>query len=208
LIEFAAVVIGSYLIGSIPFALLLGKLRGVDIRQQGSGNVGTTNVLRSAGAGAGAAALVCDLLKGVAAVFIARYTIGTPAGEMAAGLATVVGHDWSVFIRFRGGKGVATAVGALFVMVPVAAAVTSGVFALVTALSRYASLGSLVGSASGVVLVGVFLATDLVEEVEYLIYTAAVVALIFVRHRENISKLLSGTEGRLGQKKVEGRPSP
>jgi len=207
LIEFAAVVIGSYLIGSIPFALLLGKIRGVDIRQQGSGNVGTTNVLRSAGTGAGAVALVCDILKGVAAVFIARYTIGTPAGEMAAGLATVVGHDWSVFIRFRGGKGVATAAGALFVMVPVAAAVTSGVFALVTALSRYASLGSLVGSASGVVLVGVFLATDLVEEMEYLIYTAAVVALIFVRHRENISKLLSGTEGRLGQK-VEGRPSP
>jgi glycerol-3-phosphate acyltransferase PlsY len=207
LIEFAAVVIGSYLIGSIPFALLLGKLRGVDIRQQGSGNVGTTNVLRSAGAGAGATALVCDILKGVAAVFIARYTIGTPAGEMAAGLAAVAGHDWSVFIRFRGGKGVATAAGALFVMVPVAAAVTFGVFALVTALSRYASLGSLVGSASGVVLVGVFLATDLVEEAEYLIYTAAVVALIFVRHRENISKLLSGTEGRLGQK-VEGGPSP
>lgn len=207
MIEFVAVVIGSYLMGSIPFALLLGKLRGVDIRQHGSGNVGTTNVLRTAGAGVGVVALVCDVLKGVVAVLIARYTIGTPAGEMAAGLAAVVGHDWSVFIRFRGGKGVATSEGALFVMVPIAAAVSLVVFVLVTALSRYASLASLLGAAIGGVLVGILLATDVVEGMEYLIFTAVVMVLIVVRHRDNISNLLSGTEGKLG-KKVEGSPTP
>lgn len=207
MIEFAAVVIGSYLIGSIPFALLLGRLRGVDVRRIGSGNVGATNVLRAAGAGAGIAVLVCDVLKGVAAVFIARYTIGTPAGEMAAGIAAVVGHDWSVFIKFRGGKGVATAAGALFVMVPIGGAVGLGVFALVAALSRYASLGSLVGSAVGLVLVGILFAVGQVEHVEYVIYIAVAVALIFFRHRENIAKLLSGTEARFGQKD-EGRATP
>ena len=200
-------VIGSYLIGSIPFALLLGRLRGVDVRRTGSGNVGATNVLRAAGAGAGIAVLVCDVLKGVAAVFIARYTIGTPAGEMAAGIAAVVGHDWSVFIKFRGGKGVATAAGALFVMVPVGGAVGLGVFALVAALSRYASLGSLVGSAVGLVLVGILFAVGQVEHMEYVIYIAVAVALIFFRHRENIAKLLSGTEDRFGQKD-EGRATP
>ena len=193
-------VIGSYLIGSIPFALLLGRLRGVDVRRTGSGNVGATNVLRAAGAGAGIAVLVCDVLKGVAAVFIARYTIGTPAGEMAAGIAAVVGHDWSVFIKFRGGKGVATAAGALFVMVPVGGAVGLGVFALVAALSRYAS-------AVGLVLVGILFAVGQVEHMEYVIYIAVAVALIFFRHRENIAKLLSGTEDRFGQKD-EGRATP
>ncbi len=207
MIEFAAVVIGSYLIGSIPYALLLGRLRGVDVRRIGSGNVGATNVLRAAGAGAGIAVLVCDVLKGVAAVFIARYAIGTPAGEMAAGIAAVVGHDWSVFIKFRGGKGVATAAGALFVMVPIGGAVGLGVFALVSALSRYASLGSLVGSAVGLVLVGILFAVGQVEHVEYVIYIAVAVALIFFRHRENIAKLLSGTEARFGQKD-EGRATP
>jgi glycerol-3-phosphate acyltransferase PlsY len=202
--DYAAVVIGSYLIGSIPFGLLLGKLRGVDVRQTGSGNVGATNVLRAAGKKVGAAVLVCDVLKGAAAVFIARYTIGTPAAEMAAGIAAVVGHDWPVFIGFRGGKGVATAAGALFVMVPIAAAAAIGVFLLVAAASRYASVGSLVGSSSGLVLVGAFLASDRVEPVQYVIYTAAVVALIFLRHRENISRLLSGTESRFGKRDEEG----
>jgi len=202
--EFAAVVIGSYLIGSIPFALLLGKLRGVDIREHGSGNVGTTNVLRTAGAAAGAVALVCDVLKGAAAVFIARYTIGTPVAEMAAGLAAVVGHDWPVFLKFRGGKGVATGVGGVFAMVPVAAAAAIGVFAIVVAWTRYASLGSLVGSFSGVVFVGILFAAGHGGPVEYLIYTTIAVALIFVRHRVNISRLLAGTENRLGRKEPQG----
>ena len=105
MIEYAAVIIGSYLIGSIPFGLLLGKLRGVDVRERGSRNIGSTNVLRTVGPWAGAVVLIGDVLKGVTAVFIARYTIGTPYGEMAAAFAAIAGHDWSVFIKFRAGRG-------------------------------------------------------------------------------------------------------
>ncbi len=203
MIEFAAVVIGSYLIGSIPFGLILGKLRGVDIREYGSGNIGTTNVMRTVGAKAGAVVLVGDVLKGVSAVFIARYVIGSPAGEMAAGFAAVAGHDWSVFIKFRGGRGVATSVGGLFVMAPLAAVGGFAVFILVIALTRYASLGSLVGALSGVAIAAAFTAADRIPA-EYLIYTGVVVALIIFQHRDNISRLISGAERKLGQR-VEKR---
>jgi len=199
LIEFAAVVIGSYLIGSIPFGLVLGKLKGVDIREYGSGNIGSTNVLRTIGPGAGAVVLICDVLKGAAAVFIARYVIGSHAGELAAGFAAVAGHDWSIFIRFRGGRGVATSAGGLFVMAPLAAVGGIAVFVLVIALTRYVSLGSMVGSISGVAIVGALLGLDRVPA-EYLIYTGVVVALIVIQHRENISRLLSGSEHKFGQK--------
>lgn len=199
MIEFAAVVIGSYLIGSIPFGLVLGKLKGVDIREYGSGNIGSTNVLRTVGPWAGAVVLICDVLKGAAAVFIARYTIGSHAGEMAAGFAAVAGHDWSIFIRFRGGRGVATSAGGLFVMAPLAAVGGIAVFVLVIALTRYVSLGSMVGSISGVAVAGALLGLDRIPA-EYLIYTGVVVALIVIQHRENISRLLSGTEHKFGQK--------
>jgi glycerol-3-phosphate acyltransferase PlsY len=199
LIEFAAVVIGSYLIGSIPFGLVLGKLKGVDIREYGSGNIGSTNVLRTVGPWAGVVVLICDVLKGVAAVFIARYTIGSHAGEMAAGFAAVAGHDWSIFIRFRGGRGVATSAGGLFVMAPLAAVGGIAIFVLVIALTRYVSLGSIVGSSTGVVIVGALLGLDRVPA-EYLIYTGVVVALIIFQHRENVSRLLAGNEHKFGQK--------
>ena len=202
--EYAAVLIGSYLIGSIPFALVIGKLLGkVDVREYGSGNVGTTNVMRTAGKKAGALVLIGDVLKGVTAVFIARYTLDSHIWEALAGLAAVVGHDWSIFLRFRGGKGVATAVGVLFVMVPLAAVGGIVIFALISFLSKYVSLGSLIGSSSCIAIVGALVATDRAQ-VEYLIYTAAVVALIFITHRDNIARLLSGTENKLGQK-VERR---
>ena len=202
--EYAAVLIGSYLIGSIPFALVIGKLLGkVDVREYGSGNVGTTNVMRTAGKKAGALVLIGDVLKGVTAVFIARYTLDSHIWEALAGLAAVVGHDWSIFLRFRGGKGVATAVGVLFVMVPLAAVGGIVIFALISFLSKYVSLGSLIGSSSCIAIVGALVATDRAQ-VEYLIYTAAVAALIFITHRDNIARLLSGTENKLGQK-VERR---
>jgi len=198
LIEYAAVIIGSYLIGSIPIGLLLGKLRGVDVMERGSGNIGSTNVLRTVGPWAGAVVLIGDVLKGVTAVFIARYTIGTPYGEMAAGLAAIAGHDWSVFIKFRGGRGVATTAGGLFVMAPVSAFGAMGVFVLVIATTRYVSLGSLAGAGIGMAIVGVLWALD-IAFVQYFIYTAVAVALIIFQHRDNVSRLLSGNENRVGQ---------
>ncbi len=199
MIEFAAVVIGSYLIGSIPCGLILGRIRGVDVREYGSGKTGTTNVLRTIGKKYAAVALVGDVLKGVVAVIIARYTLGSPVGEMAAGFAAVAGHDWSIFIRFQGGRGVATAAGGLFVMEPLAGVGGIAVFALVIALSRYVSLGSIVGSLAGVAVMVAFTALDQVPW-EYLLYTAVVVALIIFQHRDNIGRLLSGSETKLGQK--------
>lgn len=202
MIEFAAVVIGSYLIGSIPSGLVIGKLKGIDVREYGSGNIGTTNVLRTLGARYGAIVLIADVLKGVVAVLLARYIIETPTGEMAAGFAAVAGHDWSLFLKFKGGRGVATSLGALLPMAmlaPLSGVIGLAVFVLVALASRYVSLASIVGSLSAVVAMAVFLGLDRVPW-QYLVYIAVVVALIIYQHRDNMGRLLSGTEGKLGQK--------
>ena len=202
MIEFVAVVIGSYLIGSIPSGLIIGKLRRVDIREYGSGNIGTTNVVRTLGAKFGAIVLIADVLKGVIAVLLARYIIGTPMGEMAAGFAAVVGHDWSLFLKFKGGRGVATSVGGILPMAmwaPLAAVTGVVIFITILALTRYVSLASITGSLSAVVAMAVFMGLDRVPW-EYLVYIVVVVALIIYQHRDNISRLRSGTESKLGQK--------
>ena len=202
MIEFAAVVIGSYLIGSIPSGLVIGKLKHIDVREYGSGNIGTTNVVRTLGARYGAIVLIADVLKGVIAVLLARYTIETPTGEMAAGFAAVAGHDWSLFLRFKGGRGVATSLGGLLPMVmpaPMSGVTGLGVFVLVALASRYVSLASIVGSFGAVVAMAVFMGFGLVPW-QYLVYIVVVVAWIIFQHRDNISRLLSGTESKLGQK--------
>jgi len=202
MVEFVAVVIGGYLIGSIPSGLIIGRLRRVDIRQYGSGNIGTTNVLRTLGAKFGAIVLVADVLKGVTAVLLARYIIGTPMGEIAAGFAAVAGHDWSIFLKFKGGRGVATSLGGLLPMAmpaPMSGVAGTVVFIVVVLSSRYVSLGSIVGSTTAVVTMAVFLGLDRVPW-EYLVYIGGVVALIVFQHRDNIKRLVSGTESKLGQK--------
>lgn len=199
MIEFAAVVVGSYLIGSIPFGLIAGKLRGVDVRDYGSGRIGATNVIRTLGVKAGVVILVADVLKGVVAVLLARYVVGSPMGEMAAGFAAVAGHNWSVFIGFKGGRGVATSLGGAIAMVPAVGGAGLAVFALVIALTRYVSLGSMAGAVGAAVAIAVFAALGRAP-VEYLIYTAVAAALIVFQHRDNISRLSSGAETRLGQK--------
>jgi len=202
MIEFAAVVIGSYLIGSIPSGLIIGKLRRVDIREYGSGNIGTTNVLRTLGARYGALVLIADVFKGVIAVLLARYIIGSPMSEMTAGFAAVAGHDWSLFLKFKGGRGVATSLGGILPMAmwaPLAAVAGVVIFIALIALTRYVSLASIMGSLSAVVAMAVFMGMDRVPW-EYLVYIVVVVALIIFQHRDNISRLLSGTESKLGQK--------
>jgi len=202
MIEFAAVVIGSYLIGSIPSGLVIGKLKGIDVREYGSGNIGTTNVLRTLGARYGALVLIADVFKGVIAVLLARYIIGSPMSEMAAGFAAVAGHDWSLFLKFKGGRGVATSLGGILPMAmwaPLAAVAGVVIFIALIALTRYVSLASIMGSLSAVVAMAVFMGIDRVPW-EYLVYIVVVVALIIFQHRDNISRLLSGTESKLGQK--------
>jgi glycerol-3-phosphate acyltransferase PlsY len=195
--QYALVIVVSYLLGSIPSGLVLGKLRGLDVRRYGSGNIGSTNVLRTVGIREGVLVLVADVLKGALAVVMGRYIIGTPAGEMAGGLAAVAGHDWSIYIKFQGGRGVATAAGALLVMSPAVAGAGIGIFVVVVALTRYVSLGSMTAAVGAVATMGALTALGR-EPVEYLIYIGIAAALIVFQHRDNIARLLSGTESKLG----------
>ena len=193
----AAIVIG-YLLGSFPSGYVVGRLRGIDIRQWGSGRLGGTNVLRSAGPWAAILAVLGDVAKGVVAVFAARAVVGSPSAEALAGLAAVLGHDFTIFLRFSGGRGVATtlgALGALYVPAPILLAVIG---LSVIAVSRYSSLGSLT-IATLMPFVTLYLVLFANKPVWYLIYGLAAGALIVVLHKGNIQRLLAGTERKVGE---------
>jgi glycerol-3-phosphate acyltransferase PlsY len=187
-------VVLCYFIGAIPFSYLVSLLKGVDIRTRGSGNVGATNVLRALGPVAAAAALAADLLKGVAAAWI-----GTMAGGewlvVGCAFAAVVGHCYPIFLRFKGGKGVATSAGIILYLMPRELLIMLVVFLVVVALLRYVSLGSITVA----VLLPV-LALAMKEPFELLILCLLMAALVVYRHRENIQRLRSGTEPKLGSR--------
>ena len=187
----------SYLAGAIPFAHLTARLvGGIDVRRAGSGNVGATNVLRVAGAPLAVLVLALDVGKGAAAVLASRALGVDEGGQTAAGAAAVVGHVWPVWLRFRGGKGVAAATGVFAVLAPAATAMAGAVFVLVVSLSRYVSLGSMVAAAGLPVLALAAGASSVT------VATAAGVAvLVVVRHRANLSRLRSGTERRLARRR-------
>ncbi len=189
------VIVTAYLLGSIPFSFLVARAFGVrDVRRVGSGNVGATNVLRNAGKPAGAAALCLDVAKGALAVALAaRLTPGHPTLPAIAAAAAVVGHVYPVWLRFRGGKGVATGLGAFAVLEPVAALVALLVFSLTVATTHFASLGSVLGASSLAALTLFFRGADAVA-----LAAIAASALIVLRHRSNLRRILDGTERRLG----------
>jgi glycerol-3-phosphate acyltransferase PlsY len=188
----------AYLIGSLPFSFLVARAFGVhDVRQVGSGNVGATNVLRSAGKVAGALALVLDVGKGAAAAALAgRLAPGEAALPAVAAVASVVGHMFPVWLRFRGGKGVATGLGAFAPLAPAAALGAVAVFVLAALATRFVSLGSVAG---GVALGAVALALRGPDPVA--IAAALTAALVVFRHRANLRRILGGTERRMGQPK-------
>jgi glycerol-3-phosphate acyltransferase PlsY len=190
--DIVALAIG-YLLGSIPFGLLLTRLAGTtDLRSIGSGNIGATNVLRTGRKDLAAATLLLDGLKGVAAVLIGASL--SPQGGMIAGLAAFVGHIAPVWLQFKGGKGVATFLGVLFGLSWPAALVFCVVWLSAAALSRYSSLGALTASAAAPI--ALFLSGHSAEA----LVVAAMAAIVFYRHRENIARLRAGTETRIGQK--------
>ena len=193
--EEVTAVLVAYLVGSVPFAYVLARRRGVDLRRVGSGNVGASNVLRTSGVSSAVVAMCLDGAKGIVAVLVAqRLTVGE-ATPVAAGIASIIGHVYPVWLRFRGGKGVATAAGVFGVLAPLALAVAGGVFVLAVWLTRYISAGSL---AAAISLAVVAAATDVGPTVAV---GAAVAALIIVhRHRANLSRLRAGTERRVGQR--------
>lgn len=195
----AVVLIVSYLLGALPVGLLMARwIGGVDLRSQGSGNVGMANAVRVAGWKTGAVVMAADMLKGVVAVLLARSLHLPPPAVAAAGMAAVAGHNWSVFLGFRGGKGVATSLGVAFVLGPKVALLLMVLWFAVVALTRYSSLASIIG------LVAAPFAMWLGRQPqEAIIFCAAAAVLGVVRHRGNIARLLRGEEN-----KISGRSRP
>jgi len=188
-----ALVVAAYLIGSIPFAFLLARRRGVDLRRAGSGNVGAANVLRTSGVLLAVLAMALDGLKGAVAVLLAQGVTAGSAAPVAAGVASVAGHIYPVWLRFQGGKGVATAAGVFSVLAPMALAVAVVVFLVAVAATRMISVGSVSAALALAVVTAV---TDSSRLVVAGAWIAA--ALIVYRHRGNLARLLAGTERRVG----------
>lgn len=193
-------VLAAYLMGSIPNGLLLARLKGVDLQKVGSGNIGATNVYRCVGKGWGVAAFVLDAVKGFVPAFVFPRLMDSapPWLGLACGIAAVAGHNWPVWLKFKGGKGVSTSAGMLLGIAPAAVGIGFAVFALVVALTRFVSLGSILAAvAVPAAYLGLYGAGN------RLLAGALVAmgALVVVKHRANIRRLLAGTEPRIAGKK-------
>ncbi|MDD5504855.1 MAG: glycerol-3-phosphate 1-O-acyltransferase PlsY [Candidatus Omnitrophica bacterium] len=193
----------SYLLGAIPFSFLLGKLlKGIDIRHMGSGNIGATNLMRCAGKPIGITALVLDMSKGTLAVTVIAdifYSSSMPLGlslfKIILGLLAVIGHIWTVMLKFRGGKGVATAIGVLAGLSPFVVIYSGLVWLAILLVSKYVSLSSIVMALC--LPVFTYLSG---QPAEYTLLSVGLCVLIICRHRGNIARLIKGTEYKVGQK--------
>lgn len=215
MIVYVITTILAYLIGSISFSVIISKkMAGFDVREKGSGNAGSTNVLRTVGKKAGALTLLCDALKGVVAILIA-YIVGLIFDEsidnallvQLAGIAVIVGHTFPVFFKFKGGKGVATALGVLLITNWHIGLICL-VFALVLIiLTRMVSLGSIAAAILFPVLIICMPPTlesaYLVKEGSYIIYAIILAIIVVYNHRSNVKRLLTGTENKLDFKKIK-----
>ena len=197
--QYAVVMPLAYLIGSISWGYMILQWKmGVDVREYGSGRTGMSNVLRTGGVKSAAVVLTLDIAKGLVAVVLARQLIGTHGAEVTAGLIVLAGHNWPVFLRFKGGRGILTALGGLTLMVPIAALVATVTFLIITLLSRYISLGSVIGVVIGAISI-LALAIANMSSDAYMIYGFIAGIIIIWQHRDNIQRIREGTERRLGQ---------
>ena len=196
--QYGAVIPLAYLLGSISWGYMLLQLKmGVDVREYGSGRTGMSNVLRTGGAVAAATVLTLDIAKGVLAVVMARMVIGTTAAEVSAALIVLVGHNWPVFLQFKGGRGILTALGGLAIMAPVPAILATATFLAITAWTRYISLGSMIGVMIGAVAVLALALAGWLSDT-YMVYGFIACAMIIWQHRDNIQRIRQGSERRLG----------
>lgn len=189
------VLVVCYLLGSIPVGYLAGKAKGVDVRRHGSGNIGMTNVTRVLGTGPGLMVLAGDVLKGVAAVLLARH-VGGPQLALLGGLAAIAGHNWSLFLGGRGGRGVATSAGVILALSPLVVLSSVAVWAVAVLSSRYVSVGSILAGLSAPIFMLLYR-----QPTSYFLFSVAVAALIVYRHRPNIRRLRQGTEFKIGQRR-------
>lgn len=210
--RFVSVIILGYLLGSVPSGVLVARLFSrVDVRDHGSGKMGATNVLRTAGAKAAVIVVILDILKGAVAVIAARLIIdghylivgnvalGSLAAQILAGLAAIVGHIWPVFVKFKGGRGVATFFGGLVVLCPAAAVFGGEVLIIGAGLTQFASLGSIAGViGTYTILIPLTILNGF--RLELLIYALIGAIIIIVMHRGNIARLISGRERKLGDR--------
>ena len=210
--ELVVVVVIAYLLGSIPFGLIIGKLKsGVDIREYGSGKTGATNVMRTIGTKLGILTLVLDVVKAAGAVMLAAVIIDGGSGiltigsvsvhwqhiaRVAAGLAAIAGHNWPVFAKFKGGRGVTAYFGTLFAIFPPAGIFGAEVVAIAALRSRHMSMGSILGASAALCLM-IPLTILYGFPLIYLAYGSVVVALLVYQHQDNIKRLRQGTERRL-----------
>lgn len=190
--EISITIILSYLLGSIPFGVLVSKYKGVDLQRSGSGNIGATNVLRTVGKGAAAITLIGDLLKGSLAIFLAKNLLDEP-WIAASGMAVISGHIWPILLKFKGGKGVATAFGVILIYFPMVALLVLILWASVVYIFKYSSLGAIISFLSLPFLIMV-----LDPDKEKIIFSFFIATAILYRHRENISRLLKGKENKIG----------
>ena len=191
--------VGAYLVGGIPFGYLIGRMRGVDVRTVGSKNIGATNVFRTVGKKWGVLAFACDVLKGLLPTLAARYFASDPSWlPLAVGVTCVLGHMLTPYMKFKGGKGVATAFGMLIGLAPGLVGTAFALFALVFAVSHYISLGSC--SAAAFLMVAVWfpiLGTEGYRNLPQCILVTLIAAFVIFKHRANIGRLLSGTESKI-----------
>jgi len=185
----------AYLLGSIPFGLLVSRCKGIDLRKEGSGNIGAANAIRTLGFGCGLLVLLGDMLKSMSALFLAEHFLGataTPLALVLVGLAAIMGHNYSIFLGFKGGKGVAATLGVFLFLAWKATVAAFAVWLVVVAITRYASLGS--------ILSAILLPFSMIyfhAPVIYVDFAAAAALLIVYKHRGNVVRLWSGKENRL-----------
>lgn len=187
--------IAAFVLGSIPFGIITAKVKGIDLKKVGSGNIGATNVLRSLGKWPAVITLLGDILKGTLAVAIGKYSGVEPLYEGLIGIAAISGHSFSIFLGFKGGKGVATSLGVLLMYTPHVALVTLVVWIGVVLFTKYSSLGAIVSFALLPLNIMLF---DFQEKTKFFI-SILISLFIIIRHKDNIRRLMKGTERKIGQ---------
>lgn len=207
LLQAAVLVVIAYLLGSIPVGSIVARrVGGPDLRAVGSGRTGGTNALRALGRKWASVVVLGDLAKGAIPVLLARYVTGEPLVEALCGAAAVTGAIWSVFAGFRSGRGVGTGVGTMLVIQPIAVLLAAPVFVLVILVTRYVSLGSLLGSAAMFPAMLLVLLVVPATPLPYVLYSAVGAALIWLAHADNIDRLIHGTERKFDLSLLAGKP--